>query len=45
MIDARTIAIANDNDFDIGVFDAAGNNHGRGIKTSIQVIRVELPLF
>jgi hypothetical protein len=47
VIDARTIAVANDNDndFDIGTFDAAGNNRGRGIKNLIQVIRVEAPLF
>jgi hypothetical protein len=45
VIDARTIAVSNDNDFDIGAFDTAGNNRGKGIKTLIEVIRVEAPLF
>jgi hypothetical protein len=45
VIDARTIAVANDNDFDIGAFDAAGNNRGRGTKSLILVIRLDTPLF
>jgi hypothetical protein len=45
VIDARTIAIANDNDFDIGDFDAAGNNRGTGVKNRIGIIRLASPLF
>ncbi len=45
VIDARTIAISNDNDFDVGEFDEAGNNHGAGVKSLICVIRLASPLF
>jgi hypothetical protein len=45
VLDARTIAVANDNDFDVGQFDAAGNNRGAGVKSQIVVIRLASPLF
>jgi hypothetical protein len=44
VVDAQTLAIANDNDFDIGEFDAAGNNQGRGAKTQILLVRLAQPL-
>jgi hypothetical protein len=34
------IAVANDNDFDIGTLDASGRNQGSGTKTRILLIRV-----
>ena len=45
LIDAQTIAVANDNDFDLGTFDSAGNNHGTGSRSVICVVRLESPLF
>ena len=45
VLDARTIAIANDNDFDIGDFDREGNNHGAGIKGRLCILRLASPLF
>ena len=39
LIDDRTVAVANDNDFDLGRFDSAGNHHGNGKKTAVVVIR------
>ena len=45
VLDARTIAVANDNDFDIGQFDAAGRNRGAGVKNRLCVIRLDSPLF
>lgn len=44
VIDARTIAVANDSDFDLGTFDAAGKNRGAGVKSLICVIRLNSPL-
>ncbi len=38
VLDAKTIAIANDNDFDVGKFDAQGNNVGKGVKSKVLVI-------
>ncbi len=45
IVDARTIAVANDNDFDLGTFDSAGNNHGAGTRSVICVLRLEAPPF
>ena len=44
IIDKNTIAIANDNDFDIGDFDAQGNNVGKGAKSKILIISLAKPL-
>lgn len=41
VVDATTVAVANDNDFDIGDFDADGRNAGEG-KTS-QILVVQTP--
>jgi phytase-like protein len=40
VIDANTIAVSNDNDFDIGEFNAGGDNVGAGAKNSIVFIRL-----
>ncbi|HEY1268375.1 MAG TPA: esterase-like activity of phytase family protein [Candidatus Binatia bacterium] len=44
VVDQNTVAICNDNDFDIGDFDAQGNNVGKGIKNSILFIQLPQPL-
>ena len=44
VIDANTIAVSNDNDFDFGEPDRTGNNVGRGIKNNILTIRLGRPL-
>jgi hypothetical protein len=44
MLDRSTLVIANDNDFDIGTFDEAGNNVGLGTKSRILVIGLPSPL-
>ncbi len=44
ILDDHTLAVANDNDFDVGTIDAAGNNHGTGAKSSIWVIGLPTPL-
>jgi hypothetical protein len=44
VIDATTIAVANDNDFDIGTFDAAGMHQGAGAKSRILILRLPTPL-
>jgi hypothetical protein len=41
ILDATTVAIANDNDFDLGDLDQHGNNIGEGIKS--QILTVTLP--
>jgi hypothetical protein len=40
VLDATTIAIANDNDFDIGEIDASGQNQGKGTKSELLMIQV-----
>jgi hypothetical protein len=45
VLDARTIAVANDNDFDLSGFDAAGKNIAAGVKTRVLVLRLDAPLF
>ena len=40
IIDNTTLAIANDNDFDVGTVDAAGNNKGSGKKCRVIVLKV-----
>lgn len=40
VLDRNTIAIANDNDFDIGTFDQSGNNQGAGVKSQLLIIRL-----
>jgi hypothetical protein len=40
LIDGTTIAVANDNDFDIGEIGADGKNVGEGKKSQILVVRV-----
>ena len=45
IIDAQTIAIVNDNDFDLGEFDAAGNNSNPpGAQSHLLTIRLRQPL-
>lgn len=44
LVDSDTIAIANDNDFDIGDIDEAGNNVGTGLISQILVIDLAQPL-
>jgi hypothetical protein len=38
VLDGKTIAVSNDNDFDIGEFNAGGENVGAGAKNSIVLI-------
>jgi hypothetical protein len=38
VVDRQTIAVVNDNDFDVGDFDRAGNNVGRGAKSHLLTI-------
>jgi hypothetical protein len=45
VVDKNTLAIANDNDFDIGTFDASGNNVGAGTKSKLLLISLPKPLF
>ncbi len=44
VIDRDTIAVINDNDFDVGDFDTAGNNVGKGVKSQLLVIALPRPL-
>ena len=44
ILDPQTVAIANDNDFDIGRFDQGGNNVGAGIKSQILLVKLPQPL-
>jgi hypothetical protein len=46
VLDQRTIAISNDNDFDSeeGQYDDAGNNVGKGKKSKILIISLDKPL-
>jgi len=45
ILDETTIALANDNDFDLGDFDQNGNNVGHGLKSQILVVQVPRPLW
>jgi hypothetical protein len=40
IVNSTTIAIANDNDFDVGSVDANGNNVGKNKKCRIIVLNV-----
>jgi hypothetical protein len=44
LLDTDTLAVANDNDFDIGEFDAEGNNQGSGAVSQILMIDLAQPL-
>ncbi len=44
ILDKNTVAISNDNDFDIGDFDADGNNIASGTKNRLLVIALPNPL-
>jgi hypothetical protein len=44
ILDATTVAIANDNDFDLGDLDHHGNNVGEGIKSQILTVTLPAPL-
>jgi Esterase-like activity of phytase len=44
IVDATTVAVANDNDFDVGAFDASGNNVGKGVRSQILLVRLPRPL-
>lgn len=41
VLDPTTVAVANDNDFDIGEFDAEGRNRGEGLGSSLLVLRTD----
>jgi hypothetical protein len=45
IVDATTIAVANDNDFDLGTFDQNGNNVGKGLVNQILLVQVPRPLW
>ena len=42
VVDANTLAFANDNDFDLGGFDSAGNNQPGGVANEIAGWRLEI---
>jgi Esterase-like activity of phytase len=44
IVNATTVAVANDNDFDVGTFDASGNNVGKGVRSQILLVRLPRPL-
>jgi hypothetical protein len=44
VVDQNTIAICNDNDFDVGDVDAQGNNVGKGTKNAMLIIQLPEPL-
>lgn len=44
IIDASTVAVDNDNDFDIGNIDQSGNNVGAGLKSQILMVTLPQPL-
>ena len=44
LVDPLTLAVANDNDFDIGKFDKNGNNVGKGEKSQLLTITLTGPL-
>lgn len=44
VLDATTIAVANDNDFDVGDFTAGGDNAGKGAKNRLLKIALPEPL-
>ena len=39
VVDATTVAVANDNDFDIGEINAAGQNVGEGRRSLLLIVR------
>ena len=44
IVDRSTVAVANDNDFDIGNFDQAGNNVGQGLQSKMLLVTLPRPL-
>ena len=44
IVDRSTVAVANDNDFDIGNFDASGKNVGQGLQSKILLVTLPRPL-
>lgn len=44
ILNPTTVAIANDNDFDLGDFDAQGHNMGESLKSQILTVRLPQPL-
>lgn len=44
LVDCTRLAVANDNDFDIGTFDQTGNNVGAGVKSRILLISLDAPI-
>jgi hypothetical protein len=44
IVDRSTVAVANDNDFDLGSFDPAGNNVGQGLQSKILLVSLPQPL-
>jgi hypothetical protein len=45
ILDPTTVALANDNDFDIGKLDLSGNNVGEGRKSQIITVTLPRPLW
>lgn len=45
IVDGQTVAVANDNDFDLGELDADGNNLGEGVRSQILLVRLPQPLY
>jgi hypothetical protein len=43
VVDDETVAVSNDNDFDIGEFDESGRNMGEGKKSELLVIHTPMP--
>ena len=44
VLDSKTIAVANDNDFDLGSFSPDGRNQGADIKSVICILKFDAPL-
>jgi hypothetical protein len=40
VLDDQTVAVINDNDFDIGLFDASGRHQGAGAQSQLLIIRL-----
>jgi hypothetical protein len=44
ILDATTVVVANDNDFDIGTFNQQGQNVGQGVKSQLLMVTLPTPL-
>lgn len=45
VVDARTLAVTNDNDFDVGTIGQDGQNQGAGVRCRIWLVDLTAPLF